>query len=297
MVEPAPRGPQRVGRRDALRLLAASSGAVAGTSLIVSGPAHADVGSEPCLFAFTGEPVVTISAFNTSFIGDFVTLTMSAIPGSCPCGASASIQYAFHISAPSNSASSGAWSASNSYSLSFANLWPAAGGPFTVSAGVRIICTGPSGTTVRCRYASRTVNMPASFGSVSTTFPLPTNNGNSPFPNLPACDAVAARIAMLSSGGLMMVPGIAPVPPELQALIDGAPEPQPIDVLTEQPQPDAGQPSDDNAVTETTTTATETTTTTTTTAPERTPETTPSTTTIPDPTTTTPTTSTTAPVD
>ena len=167
MVEPAPRGPQRIRRRDALRLLAASTGAVAGGSLIVSGPAHADIGSEPCLFAFTGSPVVTISAFNTSFIGDFVTLTMSAVPGSCGCGGAPSIEYAFHLIAPLATATSGAWSTTNSYSLSFANLWPAAGGPFTVSAGVRITCTGPSGTTVRCRFASGLYNMPASFGRVS----------------------------------------------------------------------------------------------------------------------------------
>ena len=192
MVEPAPRGPQRIRRRDALRLLAASSGAVVGGSLIISGPAHADIGSEPCLFDFTGSPVVTITAYNTSIIGDFVTLTMSAVPGVCRCGGTPSIQYAFHLVAPLATATSGPWSATNSYSLSFANLWPAAGGPFTVSAGVRITCNSPSGTTVRCRFASRSFNMPASFGSVSTTLSLPANNGNSPFPNLPACDAAGA---------------------------------------------------------------------------------------------------------
>ena len=258
-------------RRDALRLLAASSGAV-GASLIVSGPAHADVGSAPCLFAFSGNPVVTVSAFNTSFIGDFVTLSIGAVPGTCPCGASASIQYAFHLVAPLNTAGSGGWSATNSYSLSFANLWPSGGGPFTVSAGVRITCSGPSGTTIRCRYASGTFNMPASFGSVSTTFPLPTNNGNTSFPNLPACNAAALRFAALQSETLMMTPGIAPVPPELQALIGGAPELQPIAVLTEQPQPDVAPPP--AAATEPT-------------GPQRTPDTTPPTTTIPGPTTTT----------
>ena len=264
------RDPQRIRRRDALRLLAASTGAVAGGSLIVSGPAHADVGSEACLFAFTGNPIVTISAFNTSFIGDFVTLSIGSVPGSCPCGAAASIQYAFHLVTPLSIASSGAWSATNSASLSFANLWPAAGGPFTVSAGVRITCTGPSGTTIRCRFASGTFNMPASFGSVGTTFPLPTNNGNSAFPNLPACDAAALRVAALTSDGLMMAPGLAPVPRELQALIDGVPEQQPIDVFAEPSPPDAGKPSADDAAPETTST--------TTTSPEQTPETSPSTT-------------------
>ena len=106
---------------------------------------------------------------------------------------------------------------------------------------------------------------------------LPTNNGNSPFPNLPPCNAAAARFAALRTDDvMMMVPGVAASPPELQALIDGAPEQQPIDVLAEQPQPDAAQPSADDAVTETTST-------------EPTPQATPSTTT---PSTTTPTTTT-----
>ncbi len=266
MVEPALRGPQRIRRRDALRLLAASSGAAAAGSLIVSGPVHADVGSEACLFAFSGNPVVTVTAFNTTFFGDFVTLSIGAVPGSCPCGAAASIQYALHLITPLATATSGGWSATNSASLMFRNLWPPAGGPFTVSAGVRITCTGPSGTTIRCRFASGTFNMPASFGQVGTTFELPTNNGNSAFPNLPACDAAALRVVALQSDGLMMMSGVAPVPPELQALIDGAPEQQPIAVLAEQPAPAAGEPSADTAPTETTSTPA----TTSTTEPEQT---------------------------
>jgi hypothetical protein len=241
--EPAPRGPQRIRRRDALRLLAASTGAVAGGSLIVSAPVHADVGSEPCLFAFSSAPVVTVSAFNTTFFGDFVTLSMGAVAGTCGCGATASVEYAFRLAAPVNTASSGAWSATSSYSLSFVNLWPGAGGSFTVSAGVRITCTGPSGTTIRCRYSSATFNMPASFGQFSDTFSLPTDNGNSPFPNLPSCNGAALRFAALQSDGVMMVPGPAQVSPELQALIDGAPEQQPIEVLALEPQPDPEQPS------------------------------------------------------
>ncbi len=211
-----------------------------GGSLIVSGPAYADSGSASCLFAFTGSPVVTISAFNTTFFGDFVTLSIGSVPGSCPCGGTASIEYAFHLTAPLGPASSGPWSASNSYSLSFVNLWPGGGGSFTVSAGVRITCNSPSGTTVRCRFASGTYTMPASFGSVSTTFSLPTNNGDTSFPNLPACNPAALRFAALSND-LMMVRGIAQSPPELQALIDGAPEQQPIEVLVAEPSPNAGR--------------------------------------------------------
>ena len=275
-------------------MLAASTGAVAGGSLILSAPAHADVGSDTCLFAFTGNPVVTITAFNTTIFGDFVTLSIGAIPGSCGCGATASIQYAFHLAAPLNAANSGPWSPSSSYSLAFANLWPSAGGSFTVSAGVRITCTGPSGTTVRCRFASGTFEMPGSFGRIGTTFPLPDNNGNSAFGDLPACDPAALRFAALRSQSLMMVPGIAPVPPELQALIDGAPEQSPIAVLAEEPAADIAPPPGDDAANATTTTSTSTTTTTT--APERTVETAPSTTassTVPDPTTTSTSTSTT----
>ena len=70
------------------------------------------------------------------------------------------------IATPVTTASSGGWSTTNTYRLFFANLWGPAGGSFTVSAGVRVTCTGPSGTTVRCRFASGPFNMPASFGSV-----------------------------------------------------------------------------------------------------------------------------------
>jgi hypothetical protein len=263
--EPAPRGLQRIRRRDALRLLAASTGAVAGGSLIVSSPAHADVGSEGCLFAFTGNPVVTVNAFNWFF--DYFALSMGPPPGSCGCDGVASIEYAFHLSAPLNTATSGPWSPSNSFSL-LGNFWPNGGGSFTVSAGVRITCTGPSGTTVRCRFASATFNMPASVGSVGETFPLPDNNGNGTFPNLPVCNAEALRFAALSTDRLTMMPGIAPIPPDLRAAIDGAPTQPPIDVLGEQPQLAVEQPTPDTSASETTTTP-----------PAQVPETTPSTTT------------------
>lgn len=299
MDQSAPHGPHRLRRRDALRLLAASTGAVAGGSLIVSGRAHADIGSEPCLFAFGSSPDVTISAFNTSFIGDFITLTTSAISGTCECGGVPSIQYAFHLITPNTTATTAGWITSNQVSLSFANLWPAAGGPFTVSAGVRVTCAGPTDTTVRCRFASVTLNMPASFGQVNTTLPLSTNNGNSAFPNLPPCDAAALRMAALSSDGVGFVPGGAASPPELQALIAGAPEVQPIDVLAEPPRP----LSDDAtaATTSTTTTtpepAADATVETTPSTSTTTPTTTPDTTTTAPPTTSTPTTSAPAPAD
>jgi hypothetical protein len=260
-------------RRDALRMLAASTGAVAGGSLIVSAPAHADVGSEPCLFAFTGSPGVTISGFNTQIIGDFITLTVGTISGTCNCGGTPTIQYAFHLVTPLTTATTGGWVTTNQVSLSFVNLWPSAGGAFTVSVGVRVTCAGPTGTTIRCRYASATFTMPASFGQVNTSFSLSTNNGNSAFPNLPACDAAAPRAAALRNDTAVMVAGAAASPPELQALIDGAPEVPPIDVLAEPPQPvEAAPPDEQDDATITT-------------PPERISEPTPSitTTTIPDP--------------
>jgi hypothetical protein len=266
-----------------LRLLAASTGAAAGGSLVVSAPVHADVGSEPCLFAFSSAPVVTVSATNTSFIGDFVTLSIGTVAGSCGCGATASVQYAFRLAAPLNTASSGAWSATNTYSLSFANLWPAAGGPFTVSAGVRVTCTGPSGTTIRCRYSSATFNMPPSFGQVSNTFSLTTNNGNSPFPNLPSCNGAALRFAALQVDGVTMVPGPAQVTPELQALIDGAPEQQPIEVLTLEPQPEPEPEPEQPSAGSDTTEAPATTAPTSSTTPVTTPTTSTTSTTVPPP--------------
>jgi hypothetical protein len=227
---PAPRAPRHLARRDALRLLAASTGAVAGGSLIVSGQAHAAVGSVPCGFTFTGSPVVTVTAFNTSFIGHLITLSMSSIPGSCQCACAATFDYAFHLTTPITTGSTGPWSPSNTASASFANLWPAGGGAFTVSAGLRVTCTGPSGTTVTCRYQSATFTMPPSFGQVDTSFLLSSDPGSPG--DLPPCEPAALRIAALATGP-RLVPGEAPIPPELQAVIDGAPEPQPLDPLAE----------------------------------------------------------------
>ncbi len=55
-----------VSRRDALRLLAASTTTVAAGSMIISQPAHADSGSTPCRYDFSPSPTVTVRMINQS---------------------------------------------------------------------------------------------------------------------------------------------------------------------------------------------------------------------------------------
>jgi hypothetical protein len=73
-------------RRDALRLLAATSTTVAAGSMIVSQPAHADSGSATCRYEFDGNPQVTVRLTNQAGNRrDFLSISVSNVGGDCPC--------------------------------------------------------------------------------------------------------------------------------------------------------------------------------------------------------------------
>lgn len=218
-------------------MLAASGGVAAGGSLIVSRPAVADSGSEACRFDFGGTPTASFTA-TSSVIGDFIDIEMTGVGGTCPCGGGATTLYSFAIARPNTALSTGGWITSPTASANFVDLWPLDGGPFTMSAGVQVTCAGAgSPPTTRCRFASQGYNMPGGFfEQVIDSFGLPTNNGNSTLPNLPACTNVAAAQSR-SRGGL--TPGAGQVPADLEARAraamessdpgePGAPSPEPV---------------------------------------------------------------------
>ncbi|MEO1057696.1 MAG: twin-arginine translocation signal domain-containing protein, partial [Actinomycetota bacterium] len=217
-------------RRRALQMLAASGGAAAGGTLIVSQPAIADSGSEACRFDFTGSPTASFEATNTvPFIGsDSISISVSGVSGLCPCGGSSTTEYAMAIVAPNATLTTGGWIGSSTAGAAGPNLlWPFDGGPFTISAGVQVTCAGGTGgTTVRCRFASADFNMPGGFFEVvDSSFGLPTNNGNSTLPNLPACtDALATRSRSGRGGGL--VPGAGARDPGLRQRAEAAEQEQ-----------------------------------------------------------------------
>ncbi len=242
-------------RRDALRMLAAAGTAATG-SLIVSQPARADTGSESCRFEFSGGgPVATFSAFNT-ILGDSFEIDMS-VSGSCQCGATlTSIEYAYFLDATNNDFSTGSgWVGSSSWNAGgtlFANLWPFGGGSFTVTAGVRVTCTGPAGVTTRCRYAtSSSISIGGGFfvSVTGQTLTLGTNNGDTGQGVLPACNPpaaplTAARLFSRSAGSaagavLMMQPGPLVLPDEVLRLQAGE---MPVDPFGNPLDPMSGEP-------------------------------------------------------
>ncbi len=80
-------------RRSALQLLAASTGATAAGSMIVSQPAYADSGSESCRFEFTGTPTVAVTTVNqTGNRRDQCSISVSGVNGNCPCGGSCHVR-------------------------------------------------------------------------------------------------------------------------------------------------------------------------------------------------------------
>ena len=244
-----------VKRRDALRMLAAAGTAATG-SLIVSQPARADTGSEACRYEFSGGgPVATFSAFNTVF-GDFFGINMS-VAGTCPCGSVSSIEYSYYLDADSNDASTGSgWVGSSAWNAGgiFQALWPGGGGTFTVTAGVRVTCTGPAGATIRCRYAtSPSIAIGGGFFSSvnGQTLTLGTNNGDSGSGVLPVCNPPAAPLAAgrlfsnaAAGGALMMQPGPLVLPEEVRRLEAGEVPTDPLGNPLDPVDPEQAEPAE-----------------------------------------------------
>lgn len=268
-------------------MFAGATTAVAGSSLIVSQRAHADSGSEPCRFDFTSDPVASFTAVN-GFLIDFVTIRMSTITGDCPCGTRTSVEYSYAVDAPNGQLQTSGWVTGSSQEA-LADLFPLFGGSATVYVGVRVTCSSPAGTAVRCRYGQATASVGFPYSERTGSVTLGTNNGDGGPARLPSCDASARLSSRSSAAATQMYPGAGIVPdqvrenPDEEASIDLI-EPTAPEQTTTTTEP-AAEPDESS----TTTTSPPTTTTspaTTTTAPPST--TSPSTTTTAPPSTTTP---------
>lgn len=195
-----------------LRLLAAAGVTTVGGQMIVSSPAFADSGSVNCLYEFSGTPTLTTTVVNRTFSADTLQLSVANTAGTCPCSATSTIEYAYSITIPGVGSGSTGWVASSVVSVSSpATLWIASGS-VTVRVGIRVTCTGPSGTTIRCRFGEATYSVGAPFFSQAFVLNLATNNGNgSPPTGIPACSpASAAPLAASRSAGpsLVLTPGL-----------------------------------------------------------------------------------------
>ena len=237
---------------------------VAGGQAIVSSTAFADSGSAGCRYDFTGNLTLTTFVRNrTNTNQDVLQFTVSGAGGTCPCGGTAVIQYAYYVAVPAGSANT-PWISSSSVSLSGPrSFWPNGGGSLSVGVSVRVTCPAAVGNAVRCRYGTATYNVGAADFTQTYTLVLSTNNGDDPLPNgLPACNSAPLAAATVAggaaaptaaataegTGGMFLVAGLLPDPGETEPVVASvvplAPAPEPAPVVTE-PAPVVTEPPPD----------------------------------------------------
>ncbi len=129
--------------------------------MIVSQPAYADSGSETCRFDFTGNPTVTVVAVNqTGGQQDQCTVNVSGVNGICPCGGSATIEYAYFFTIPElGTGGTLNWISSPGVFVTNNPIWPNRGGSVTVGVGVRVTCEINGRIAIRCRFGSVRVDV------------------------------------------------------------------------------------------------------------------------------------------
>ena len=289
-----------VSRRDALRLLAASTTTVAAGSLIISQPAFADNGSVACGYEFNKTPTMTLKLKNQSGTKtDSLSISIGNTVGKCKCSGRASVEYAYYVEIPGKSPNLGTgtgsigWITSKDASVvSPPVLWPDQGGPVRVTVGVRVTCPGTGGDVVQCWYGI-TPLIDVGPGNSSPTFPLTVNNSSNNPPGIPPCPPTALRSSQLAaSGSITLVPGLLPdtvdeivdEPTVDLGVVDPSTTTSSTTTTTTTDKPGNGpkpKPPATTTTTSTTTTSTTTTTTSTTTPPTTAPP--PSTTTAPPP--------------
>jgi hypothetical protein len=201
-------GDRRFRRREALTLLAASGGATVAGSLILSQTAFADSGTIPCRYNFTGSPNAAIRVRNRATTNDQIRATVTGVGGTCPCGGAAAIAYSYFFQAPAGTTNTG-WITANVTTVPGALFPPSGTSSVTVSVGIRATCNSPSGTTIRCRFASQTFTVPAPNSTTTFNLALSANNGTSAPPvGMPACNPGAiAPDQGLQGGSLQVVVG------------------------------------------------------------------------------------------
>ena len=265
-----------VSRRDALRMLAASTTTVAAGSVIISQPAFADNGSVACGYTFKKIPTMNIDLTNEETKADQLSISIKDTNGGCGCiKKKPTMRYAYYVRIPGTGSGGVGWITSDTASVSSpAVLWGLSGGSVTVSVGVQVTCEGQQGPVVQCWYGTAQIQVGPAKSKVKQDYPLNVSNSNSNPTGIPACQSSARQAAPLLAGGsINMVAGLAP------ATIDA-----PVlerTIAPETPSTTSTPSSTTTATTPSTTTPSTTTpsTTTSTTAPPSSTTTTPSTTT------------------
>ena len=250
-----------VSRRDALRLLAATTTTVAAGSMIISQPAHAANGSHQCC-GFTGSATVSVRMISqTGDRTDGLSVTVSGVNATCPCGAAVDAvrvrllhhhpehrQRRHHLDHLQDAVAVGYPPV----------LWPNDGGSATISVGVRVTCPAGSGvgTVTCCRYATGTFTIGKNQDR-TFTFALGSDNGNSPPSGLPPCGVapllgapqLRSAGALTAGGSLSIVNGTGTMP----ILDPNATDAPPVDLGPVEP----AQPNSDATSTTSTTTTTD----------------------------------------
>jgi hypothetical protein len=191
-------------RRDALRLLAASTTTIAAGSIIVSRPALAGNGSQSCMYA--GTPQATVRLINQSGDGqdrtDYLGISVQ-VPGSCPCDSMMVVAYAYSITIPGVASGENGWIDSSSVSVMAPGLWTNGGGTVTVTVGVRVTC----GATTTCLAGTQTFDVSGPNWATTQTFALGDD-----------CEASSGASAVIS-GSLPITLGLG-MPPEIKPTKD-----------------------------------------------------------------------------
>jgi hypothetical protein len=147
-------------RREALKKLGIGGATVAGASLIMSSPASADSGSPNCRYTYTAPATATISITRPQNSQVRFQLSVSSPTGSCPCGGSPTITYAFRAVLTDNGSATFGTALfgqplpfdSGAVSLGQGNS-PIA---YNVQVGVRINCPEGAQPASVCRFVTVT---------------------------------------------------------------------------------------------------------------------------------------------
>jgi hypothetical protein len=191
-------------RRDALRLLAASTTTIAAGSIIVSRPAHAGNGSQPCSYT-GGTSQATVRLINQSGEGrdrtDYVGI-MVQVPGSCPCEPMY-VEYAYSISIPGGDFGETGMTTSTSASIERTGLFPNDGGAINVTVAVRVTCGEGTNASTVCQLGTGHFNVDGPNSDSTETFALTGT-----------CEAALGG-AQAASGTLPITMGLG-VPPQIK---------------------------------------------------------------------------------
>lgn len=176
-------------RRDALKKLAAAGATAVGAPTVLSSAAFADSGTQRCQHSYTAPASLSASLTRPQNNRGRaqVTVSTAGLSGSCGCGGTASLSYAFWVRLSDSSTviqSSSGWQTSNTFDTGSLVI---GGGnsafSYEVQVGIRLSCPGATAArpdAVICRFATVTgTNAPTTVAGV----PLAASSAT----NLPGC--------------------------------------------------------------------------------------------------------------